>query len=418
MPGFTAPLREPAFRRFWFGGAISVFGDHLTFVAMPWLVLKLTNDPLAMGTVIAVAAVPRAVFMLFGGAFSDRWSPRLVMLMSNIVRFSVVVFLAGSTYYGFVTFPAVLVSGFIFGLADAFLFPAASAMPPRLLEPEKLAAGNGVLQGTFQLNLVLGPMVGGLLIALLGESGDQTGELTDRVALATVLAIDALTFLASIWALATLRERFKPEVADQSSLINSLIDGLRWAWRDTSVRIFVLLMAVLSLIFRGPFNVGVPTLANMHLPEGAAAFGTIMSALGVGSIIGAILAATRGLPPNHWMGRLLLIDFALFGAIMLLMAWVHELAIIATAVLLAGILDGYIIVFVTTWLQKHVPPERMGRVMAVVMFSTQGLFPVSSAAAGALARWDLAAMLLIGGIAALLVALSGLMITKVRRLGF
>ena len=196
MPGFTAPLREPAFRRFWFGGAISVFGDHLSFVAMPWLVLKLTNDPLAMGTVIAVAAVPRAVFMLFGGVFSDRWSPRLVMLTSNLVRFSVVVYLALATYYGVITFPAILVAGFLFGLADAFLFPAASAMPPRLLEPELLAAGNGVLQGTFQLNLVFGPMAGGILIATLGDTGEQPGELTDRVALATVLAIDALTFLA------------------------------------------------------------------------------------------------------------------------------------------------------------------------------------------------------------------------------
>ena len=118
------------------------------------------------------------------------------------------------------------------------------------------------------------------------------------------------------------------------------------------------------------------------------------------------------------MGKLLLIDFALFGCIMLLMAWVHELAIIAAAVLLAGIVDGYIIVFVTTWLQKHVPPERMGRVMAVVMFASQGLFPVSSAAAGALARWDLIAMLIVGGLTALLVSLSGLMFVKVRRLGF
>ena len=175
---------------------------------------------------------------------------------------------------------------------------------------------------------------------------------------------------------------------------------------------------LLSLIFRGPFNVGVPTLANLHLAEGAAAFGTIMSALGVGSIIGAILAGTRGLPANHWMGKLLLIDFALFGGIMLLMALVHELAVIAIAVLLAGILDGYIIVFVTTWLQKHVPAERMGRIMAVVMFASQGLFPVSSAAAGALARWDLIAMLLIGGLAALLVSLSGLTSSRVRRLGF
>ena len=418
MPAFTTPLKQPAFRRLWIGSAVSVFGDHLTFVALPWLVLKLTNDPLAMGTVIALAAIPRALFMLFGGALSDRWSPRLVMLASNVVRFAVIAFLAATTYFGVVTFPAVLVAGFVFGLADAFLYPAASAMPPRLLEPDKLAAGNALLQGTFQLNLVLGPMIGGLLIALLGTSAEQPGELTDRLALATVLGLDALTFIVSIWALSTLRERFQPDVEPHGSLVESVLDGVRWAWRDQSVRIFVFLMAALSLVFRGPFNVGVPALADAHLAEGAAAFGTIMSALGVGAIFGAVLAGTRGLPANHWMGKLLLLDFALFGAIMMLMAWVHDLFVIAAAVLVAGIVDGYIIVFITTWLQQHVPGERLGRVMAVVMFANQGLFPVSSAAAGALAKWDLLMMLAIGGAAALLVALSGLLIGQVRRLGF
>jgi len=67
-----SPLSVREFRRYWLAGAVSLFGDHITFVALPWLVLKLTGDPLAMGTVIAVAPVPRALFMLFGGALSVR----------------------------------------------------------------------------------------------------------------------------------------------------------------------------------------------------------------------------------------------------------------------------------------------------------------------------------------------------------
>ncbi len=86
MPGLLAPLRVKEFRRYWIGVAISVFGDHLTFIALPWLVLKLTGDPLAMGSVIAIAAIPRALFMLFGGALSDRFSPLSLAITRRFQR--------------------------------------------------------------------------------------------------------------------------------------------------------------------------------------------------------------------------------------------------------------------------------------------------------------------------------------------
>ena len=418
MSNLLEPLKLKDFRRFWFGSLISVFGDHLTFVAMPWLVLKLTGDPLAMGMVIAVAAIPRAFFMLFGGALSDRWSPRLVMLASNFFRFILVAALAVLTYSNAISLPLIFVIAFLFGLADAFLFPAASAMPPRLLEKDQLAAGNSLLQGGMQLTMIFGPMVGGLLIAAFGNSTHSETSLTDGFALSVVFALDALTFLVSIWALATLRERFTPDVAHHDSILASILDGLRWAWQDRPIRTFMLLMAGLSLVFRGPFMVGVPALANEHLPEGAAAYGIILSALGVGAIIGTVIAGSRRPLAYHWLGKLFLIDFIIFGAIMILMSQVHELVVIAGFVFLAGILDGYLIVFLTTWVQQHVPPQRLGRVMSVVMFVGQGLFPISSAAAGAIAGWDLILMLVLGGSLAMAVSLLGFASRQVRRLGF
>lgn len=413
-----SPLSVKEFRRYWFAGAVSLFGDHVTFVALPWLVLKLTGDPLAMGTVIAVAAVPRALFMLFGGALSDRWSPRLVMLLSNLARFVLIVVLATLTYLDVITLWMILIIGFSFGLADAFFFPAASAMPPRLLERDRLAAGNSLLQGTLQITVVLGPMAGGLLIAALGGDASADERLTDRVALATVFFLDASTFLLSLWVLFTMRERFVPDKQPAGSVLDSILEGLAWAWRDVPLRIFMLLMAGLSLVFRGPFMVGIPALAEAHLPQGAAAYGTVMSALGVGAIIGALIAGSRPPLANHWLGKMLLFDFLVFGAVMCLMSQVHDLMVISTVVLFAGILDGYVIVFLTTWVQRHVPAERLGRVMSAVMFVGQGLFPISSAAAGAIAGWNLLFMLMLGGVLAMVLALAGLSIRPVRRLGF
>jgi len=107
-----------------------------------------------------------------------------------------------------------------------------------------------------------------------------------------------------------------------------------------------------------------------------------------------------------------------FGGILLFMSAVHELLLISALVLLGGVLDGYVIVAVTTWVQRHVPAERMGRAMSVVMFVGQGLFPFSSAIAGAIAAWDLLFMLVLGGGAAVVVALLGLSLRPLRRLGY
>ncbi len=216
---------------------------------MPWLVLKLTGDPFAMGSVIAVAAVPRAVFMLLGGALTDRFSPRVVML-------------------------------------------------------------------------------------------------------------------------------------------------------------------------RGPFSVGVPAFADAFLTEGAAGFGTILSALGVGAIIGTVIAGSTRLPPSNRIGILLLLDFVGFGVVLATMMWVRELWIIATMVLVGGILDGYIIVFIITWVQKRIPTHLMGRVMSVVMFFSQGMFPISSALAGVAAGIDLGVMLLVSGSLMIFVAVVGLLFRPLRRLGY
>ncbi len=143
-----------------------------------------------------------------------------------------------------------------------------------------------------------------------------------------------------------------------------------------------------------------------------------MSALGIGSIIGAVIAGTRKPLAYHWLGKLLLIDFMIFGGVMIFMSQVQVLGFIAALVLVAGILDGYIIVFLTTWVQQHVPAERLGRVMSVVMFVGQGLFPISAAAAGVIAGWDLLFMLMLGGTLAIAVSLFGFAFRQVRRLGF
>src|SRR5690349_5634334 len=84
--GMQSVISNRNFRLLWLGQGASLLGDQFYLIAAPWLVLKLTNDPLALGAVLALAGIPRAVFMLAGGAITDRYSPRAIMLVSDILR--------------------------------------------------------------------------------------------------------------------------------------------------------------------------------------------------------------------------------------------------------------------------------------------------------------------------------------------
>ena len=378
--------------------------------------LKLTGDTVVMGTVIAIAAIPRAIFMLVGGAVTDRYSPRTVMLISNAARMVLVAVLAVTTWQESVTVWMIYGIGFLFGLADAFMFPAASAFPPRLLPPERLAAGNSLFQGSAQLTLVLGPSLAGALIA--GSSSVEAGGLIeDSAGLATVFALDTLSFVVPLIILGLLRDRYPPESRVDEKIGATIVEGLRYVFQDVPLRTFTVLLAAFSLFFRGPFSVGIPAFADAFLPEGAAAFGIIMAGLGVGSIAGTILAGVTGHPAPARLGVLLLLDFLAFGLLFVFMSFFPDTWLIAGAVLVAAVLDGYVIVVLITWTQRRVATEKLGRVMSVVMMASQGLFPFSAAGAGALAELSLTGMLLGAGSLMVLVTLFGFSFRTVRRLG-
>lgn len=121
-------LKRRNFRLFWIGQGISLLGDHCYLIALPWLVLRLTGDKLAMGMVLGIGGVPRALLMLLGGAVTDRFSPREVMLVSDVLRLVVVALLALLVITTAVQLWMLYLFALLFGVADAFFFPAVGAI--------------------------------------------------------------------------------------------------------------------------------------------------------------------------------------------------------------------------------------------------------------------------------------------------
>ncbi|MFT5102051.1 MAG: MFS family permease, partial [Planctomycetaceae bacterium] len=165
------PLKYRNFRFLWLGSVLSYLSGQLTMLAFPWLVLKLTGDPFAMGAVLAAAGIPRAVFMVVGGAMTDRYSARSVMMWTTLVRFILMFILATLVYTQSVDMWMIFIVAFFFGAADAFYWPASISILPKLLPAEDLPAGNSLQQGLGQLSQIIGPVLGGLIIAYFAATG-------------------------------------------------------------------------------------------------------------------------------------------------------------------------------------------------------------------------------------------------------
>ena len=146
------------------GVATSLLGDQFALIATPWLVLQLTGDPLALGIVLALEGIPRALFMLFGGAVTDRFSPRVIMLASDIARFVLATLMAIVVFTGTVQLWMVYAFSLGFGLVAGFAVPAGNSIVPMLVKEKDLQAGNSLVMGVGQLVGFIGPFLAGILI--------------------------------------------------------------------------------------------------------------------------------------------------------------------------------------------------------------------------------------------------------------
>ena len=412
----ASPLSVRNFRLLWIGESISLLGDQFYMIALPWLVLQLTGSALALGTVLALAGIPRALFLLIGGAFADRFSPRAVMLASNIARLALVALLTALVLTNHVRIEMLYAFALAFGLADAFYFPGQSAIVPQLLPENQLQAGNSFVQGTAQLSLFLGPVLAGGLIAVLGQAAAADHTLsTPGIGLA--FGIDTLSFVASLVCLSLMRvPGLARKAGAQPNVIESIQAGLAYVWRRSILRVLFLLLVAMNFLVLGPVVVGIPVLAA-RLPEGAAAFGIIMSAFGGGALLGILLASVLPpLKPEHF-GALLLLTISWMGIGVALLPLFGATAVIAVIMLSIGVANGYVNIHFFTWLQKRIPRELMGRVMSLLMFSSIGLAPVSYALAGVILQIDLNLLFVGGGLLMAAISLLAIVLPAVRQMG-
>ena len=394
------PLAERDFRLLWAGESISLLGDQFHFVALATLVFALTGSGLALGTVLIAAAVPRAGFMLLGGALTDRLSPRALMIGSNLARGATVGVVAVLVLADSVELWHLVALGIVFGTVDSIFFPALNTIVPMLVPLDRLPAANAVVQGTSQFMGLVGPAVAGIVVAAMG-----TG---------TAFTLDALSFGVAALALFLIRGGRRTTKAvtagpavSEPSLARSIRDGAAYAFRDTGIRSIILLSAAVNLGTSGSIAVGLPWLANVRFDGGPALLGVLFAGFGAGALAGAIIGGTAAHP-----GRFGLVVLALAAGLGLGIAalGIAPNAAVAIAILvLAGITAGYLNVTIIAWLQARADPALLGRVMSLVMLGAVGLQPVSLALAGILVDAHATAMYVAAGAVILAAVAVGLL---------
>ncbi len=416
------PLQHRNFRFLWLGSILSYLSGQLTMLAFPWLVLKLTGDPLAMGAVLAVSGIPRAIFMVVGGAMADRYSARSVMMWTSLVRFFLMLLLATLVYTQSVEMWMIFVVAFCFGTADAFYWPASTSILPKILPAEELPAGNSLQQGLGQLSQIVGPVIGGLIIAFFAASGPaaQTYAIADLLGISVAFFIDAGALLISFFAIGFIRMSEPPEVQGRlsfKSAFASIQEGLISAWEDPPIRMMALMFAFFSIFFRGPYIVGIPVLCDQRFVEGALSFGFIGSAFGVGALIGMILAGSLRKPPDHLLGMLIILDIVALGLGFIVYALAENIETMMLFSAVTGLTDGYMSVLVVSFIQLRVPGQLLGRVMSVIMLFNIGMLPISAAIAGGLIRVSLEGVFIGAGSIMIVMAVTMFSNTNLRRLG-
>lgn len=411
-PAARSPFAIRDFRLLWLGEAISTLGDQFALIALPWLALVLTGSALALGGVLALMAVPRALLMLVGGVSVDRLSPRRVMLASNLVRLLAVATLGVVVLAGAVHLWMLYAFALVFGVADAFFFPAQTSMVPELVEAGQLQQANGIVQGTAQATVLVGPAIAGIVIAALGSDGARV----DLAGVAGALLLDAASFLASIVTLWLIRGRPRSAVGD-TSLADAIREGVRFVWEFPTLRAIVLVSLVANLLIVGPIEVGLPVLAYVRLPEGAAAYGVIMSAFGGGSLLGYAAGATLPPPRPAALGTVVMVVLGSSGVGVAALALVDSTIVAAAMAALSGAALGYGNLLGISWIQARIPQHLMGRVMSLLMLGSMGLVPISELIAGAVVQVSLAGLLLVAGLGMTLLSVVSLRSARIRRLG-
>ena len=386
MVSLFRALRHRNYRLFFTGQSVSLAGTWITRIATSWLVYRLTGSVLLLGLVGFAGQIPTLFLAPVAGVFVDRWDRHRVLVVTQALSLVQSAALAALTLAGLITVGHILVLSVMQGVINAFDTPARQAFVVTMIEdpadlPNAIALNSSMVNGS----RIIGPSIGGALIAAFGEGW--------------CFLIDAVSYVAVLGTLLAMRVEPVRRAPQSGRLLAELRAGFEYVSRFAPARTLLLLLALVSLMGI-PYTVLMPAIARETLGGGPDALGFLMTASGAGALTGALWLAGR--KSVIGLGRVILGGTLLFGAG--LAAFSLSRTLWLSIAILPFVGAGFMVTLASTntILQTIVTEELRGRVMAFYTMAFLGTAPLGSLLAGGLAdRIGAPATIRVGGLACL-----------------
>jgi MFS family permease len=368
---FLEPLKLRDFALLWSAATVSLVGDGIYLVAVAWQTYEISNLPTALSLVFLAAALPQLLFLLVGGALSDRLERRRLMMLADLLRAIAIGAIGVAAIAGTLQlWHLFLLVGF-YATGTALFQPAAAALVPEIVPPELRPSANALLKVVGQLSVrIVGPALGGLIVHTIGAGAG--------------FLVDAATFLLSLAALRLIAYRPAPVQLGKPDLLREVREGLSFVRRQSWLAASLAAAAVGLLCYMGPVMVLVPFQVKNALGGDSRDLSLVFAAGGAGALCASLAIGQWGLP------RLRLTTmYAFWGTVaasIALYGVATELwQMMVAAFLGIGAMIGGEIVWATLF-QELVPGRLLGRVASLDTLVSFSLVPLSMVLTGPIAE--------------------------------
>ncbi len=349
------------------GQGVSSFGDAITNTALPLLVLALTGSGFAMGIVGALSTLPDLLIGLPAGAYADRWDRRRMMFVADLGRAVITAAVPLTFWLGGPTMAVILLITFPLNALRVLWLAAYTAAVPGLVGRPQIARANAIFETFFTVGWIAGPALAGIFSATIGP--------------ASTIAIDAITFVVSSAALLLVHRPLRPALrAEPPHLVADIREGVRFVAGHATLRAVILFWATSQVV-----TAALATALTYYITRDrglpADVLGIVLSAFGVGSLVGSLAAGRR---PPEAVGRVLLVGTVVTGVILFGLTIGALVEVMIAGAFVAGITQSVVSIGYLTLRTALSPDAMLGRIGSTARTISVGLMPIGSFVGGAL----------------------------------
>ena len=363
-------LRHPDYRYLWTGTLMMGAGQWIQQVTLGWLLYDLTGSSVLLGALNGLRALPFLVTGPMAGVAADRMDRRRLMLRTQYVLIGTALLMGGLVASGLLEVWHIFVFTLITGVSWSFSEPVRQSLIPSVVPKKDLVNAIALNSGGFNLMKVIGPALGGVLIALFGAAGN--------------FFVQGMAYVGVLAMIYLLHVPPTPEQARRSSAFANLKEGFRYVWSTPAV-LALMTLAYVPRIFAVPYQTLMPIFQKDVLGVGPEGLGMLMAAPGVGAVL-AVLVLASAASRFRRQGLLLVGSIIVLGVFLILFSRATSFSVALALLVVVGACQMIFLASTNTMLMLIVPDELRGRVMSLYMLD-RGLMPAGALFAGVTAHF-------------------------------